>query len=164
MNATPYKIALHQAVLDALETAVAAIVASQKATMDGATHAESKQEGSKDTRAIEAGYLARGLAERAEALQGTLGRTRKFEPRNFTEDDRVSVGAAVELEDAAGTSRHVYLLPSGGGMSVEIEGQSIAVVTPKSPLGAALVGREVGDEFEFRTPRSTRRYEVCGIR
>jgi transcription elongation GreA/GreB family factor len=164
MNATPYKMALHRAVVDALVKAVAAIVASQKATMDGATHAESKQEGSKDTRAIEAGYLARGLAERAEALHTTLSRTRAFEPRSFSEDDGVGIGAAVELEDESGTSRHVYLLPSGGGMSVEIEGQSIAVVTPKSPLGAALVGREVGDEFEFRTPRSTRRYEVSGIR
>ena len=37
---------------------------SQRAAQEGATHEETRQEDPKDTRAIEAQYVSRGLAER----------------------------------------------------------------------------------------------------
>ncbi len=52
-------IARMAADLDRLET-------SQRATQDGATHSETKADSDKDTRAIEAQYLARGLGMRVE--------------------------------------------------------------------------------------------------
>ena len=44
---------------------------SQQAAQEGATHDEARQEDPKDTRAIEAQYIARGLAERVEDLRAT---------------------------------------------------------------------------------------------
>ena len=45
-----------------------AVARSQESTQAGAIHEETRAEDAKDTRAIEAQYLARGLAERAETL------------------------------------------------------------------------------------------------
>ena len=46
---------------------MSALTASQKTVQSGAIHEETRQEDPKDTRAIEATYLARGLAERVVA-------------------------------------------------------------------------------------------------
>ena len=60
-------------VLDALRLrtrqSLERLIASQQATQAGATHEETQPENDKDTRAIEATYLARGLAERVESLE-----------------------------------------------------------------------------------------------
>ena len=59
----------------------------------------------------------------------------------------ITVGSKVELEDEHGER-----------MSVEIS--SVGGVSPESPLGAALLGRRVGDEVEVAAPRGTWRARV----
>ncbi|MBA3331788.1 MAG: GreA/GreB family elongation factor [Actinobacteria bacterium] len=59
----------------------------------------------------------------------------------------ITVGSKVELEDEHGER-----------MSVEIS--SVGGVSPESPLGAALLGRSVGDEVEVAAPRGKWRARV----
>ncbi len=59
----------------------------------------------------------------------------------------ITVGSKVELEDEHGER-----------MSVEIS--SVGGVSPESPLGAALLGRRVGDEVEVAAPRGKWRARV----
>ncbi|MCE9575491.1 MAG: transcription elongation factor GreAB, partial [Deltaproteobacteria bacterium] len=47
-----------------VEAALATAVAAHQAATEGATHAEAKPENDKDTRALEASYMARGQAVR----------------------------------------------------------------------------------------------------
>ena len=62
------------ALLTALRAQIAAdldaLIASQKRAHEGATHEEARPESDKDTRATEASYVARGLAERVSSLEG----------------------------------------------------------------------------------------------
>ena len=56
----------------------------------------------------------------------------------------IDTGALVEVEMDGETDCYL-LLNSGGGTEVTIEGKTITVVTPESPLGQVLMGNiEVG--------------------
>ena len=98
-----------------LATHLQALTASQRTAQSGATHEEARQEHPKDTRAIEAQYLARGLADRVETLRSavvTLGALRLV---TFGADDEVGLSALVEVEDDAGAGAVYFLFRPGVG-------------------------------------------------
>ncbi|MGH0035749.1 MAG: GreA/GreB family elongation factor [Myxococcota bacterium] len=144
------KIRVLEALRDRIALQRAALAESQRSTQAGATHAEAKPEHAKDTRAVEASYLARGLALRVEELDRAAALLESFEPRDFGEDEPVAVGALVGLEGETGALRIAFLSPAAGGERVEVDGREIYAVTPGSPLGRALLGREVDDEVTVR--------------
>jgi transcription elongation GreA/GreB family factor len=140
------------------------LTVSQQATQDGAVHPESRQEHPKDTRATEATYLARGLAERVETLREALAQIAALDPREFAPDDVVQVGALVGLVDEDGGELVYLLAPSGGGEGLSAGGTPILVVTPRSPLGASLLGARIDQEIEIELPRGRRSAVVQWLR
>ena len=75
------------ALLESLQARVSADLAAlerrQMETQEGATHAESRAEHAKDTRATEQSYLARGLAERVADTRRTCTALATLELRSF---------------------------------------------------------------------------------
>jgi len=137
-------------------------VAAAKATKEGATHEENKPENDKDTRAIEASYLAGAQSERVRELERTLAVLDTLPTRDFGEDDPVGAGAIVTIQSAK--ERLVCLFsPAGGGLKGTLGARQVQVVTPKSPLGQALLGARVGDEIEVELGRTVKGYEVVGL-
>jgi len=139
-----------------LESTLAGLVEAQRSAQTGAIHPEARQEHPKDTRAIEAGYLARGLAERVEVLRDGITALAALRPRAFASTDPLAVGALAGLEDGDGAATVVLLAPAGGGERIDTEGGVVLVLTPGSPLGAALAGRRPGDEVEVTLPGGRR--------
>lgn len=156
----PTKSALRAELVAQLEAALAAATAAHAATVAGATHAEAKPENDKDTRALEQQYLARGQAQRVVELQDALTELANWVPRGFGEDDAVGLGALVTL-DEDGDERQVFVAPAGGGNQLA---GGIQVVTPKSPLGALLVGKHAGDEVELKAGPRVRTLEISRVR
>ncbi len=148
--------------LVALKTQHAAALASAQATRAGAVHEEAKPENAKDTRALEASYLARGQALRAEELGETIERLRFLTLRDYGPDDAIGLGALVALEDDAG-ERRVLLLPVGGGLSVETPEGGVQLLSPAAPLGRALVEAMQGDEVEVRAAGRVRLCEILRV-
>lgn len=147
MNVLPSKIMLRDELLARLSADLQSLERIQKATQDGATHAESKAENSKDTRAIEQSYLARGQANRVEELRHGLAWVQSMELRTFSANDIITLGALVTLQNDDDTeTRPVFLAPYGGGGKLA-EGR-VQVVTPQSPLGRGLLGKSQGDSME----------------
>ena len=148
------------ALIAKLEAEHASLVAKAQDAARAATHEEARPENDKDTRAIEASYLARGQAARVEALGETLTRLRFVDLRPC--EDAVELGCLVELavDEVAG----LYLLvPMGGGEVVEVDGITVRSLTPAAPLGRALMGRRAGDDFELRLGRALREIEVLAL-
>ncbi len=140
------------------------IVTTHKATTDGATHEESKAENDKDTRALESTYLARGLAQRASELSQARARLAVFKPRAYDADTPAGLGALLQIEDEDTEERRWYFLgPAGGGLRVDVEGISVAIVTRGSPMGDALLGKSVDDSFEIKTPAGVRSYAIVEL-
>jgi transcription elongation GreA/GreB family factor len=126
---------------------------AHKATREGATHEEAKPENDKDTRALEQSYLARGEALRIEELRAGLADVQAMVLRPFQEGQPAALGALILAVERDGESA-LWLAPYGGG--TRLDGDRVQVVTPKSPLGRALLGKRVGDECEVALAGKTR--------
>jgi len=131
---------------------------AHKATLAGVTHEEAKPENDKDTRALEQSYLARGQAQRALELRSALAEVESMlatRPR----PSAVLGSLVVVLEREHETT--YWIAPHGGG--AELEAGAVHVVTPKSPLGRALVGKASGDEVEVTIAGKARMLEVLRV-
>jgi len=145
------------AVLERLTTA-------QNTAQSGAVHSEAKQEHPKDTRSIEAGYLSRGLAERVETLRDAVATLDVFRLRTRTSDDAIGLGDLVALVDDEGNEAIHFLAPVGGGEKLEIDGSVVLVLTPRAPLGAAMIGGECGQEVAIDLPGGKRCLTISWVR
>lgn len=158
---TPNKRALFDELVATVEGDLRAQEEAHRVALEGATHAESKPENDKDTRALEASYLARGQAARVEALRDDLATLRSLAVRELDDGSPVALGAWVTLTEDEVESQ-VLVAPCGGGAT--LSGGRVKVVTPASPLGRALIGRSTGDVVEVELGGRRRELEVTQVR
>ena len=136
------KAALRDELVRALRDALAAAEAAHASATEGITHADSKQESDKDTRAIEQSYVARGVAMRVEELRTGLAGVEKMA---LAKSEKIASGSLVTVDDDDGATHRYFVAPAGGGTMLS---GKVQVVTPKSPLGRALCGKLADDELE----------------
>lgn len=133
-----------------------------QASREEATHESSKAENKYDTRGLEASYLARGQSRQIAELEAAVIEFQKLGARGFAEGEPIDVGALVELEQ--GKERTFYFIgPRAGGTEVEFQKYEILVITPQSPLGAQLVGKQQGDLLKLTLPGSQNKYRVVAV-
>jgi transcription elongation GreA/GreB family factor len=153
MASLPSKQALRDELCRALAAELSTLERAQRSALEGATHEEAKPENDKDTRALEQSYLARGQASRVEELRAGLAEAQAMPVRPFVEGQPIALGALVTAEEGDDTLL-LLLAPSGGGTRLG-EGR-VQVVTPRSPLGRALIGKRAGDDCEVALAGKTR--------
>lgn len=146
-----------------LEGQLEALLASQKSVQAGAIHEENRQEHPKDTRAIEAQYLARGLAERVETLRDAVTTMANLRLSVFGEDAAAAVSALVAVEFDDEESLY-FLVPVGGGEKLEVAGELVQTLTPSSPLGQALAGRREDESVVVDLPGGRREALIVSVR
>ena len=143
--------------LNALQTAV-------KVAQESATHGESVAENKYDTRGLEAAYLAHGQAMRAMEIETALLSFDAIPPRSLTtHSSEVGIHSFMQLADQAGTVRWLWLGADAGGLKFSFDSHDAMVVTPSSPLGAALMGRAQGDVIELRVAENLMEYEIIAL-
>ena len=143
--------------LEALyQTALKAAKRAHNTATDKANIAENKY----DTLGLEAAYLAEGQAKRASECQVELEVIQKLPAIDFLPNDAIAVGALVVLVDQFETQKYLFLAPVAGGHNFSYEGNSIVVITPSSPLGRALLGKYVDDEFELQVSHEQKSYLI----
>lgn len=131
-------------------------------TYAAATGEESRPENEYDTRALEASYLAGAQAQRVREIEEALIMYKFLELKSFNEDTPIGPTALVEL-DLKDKISTVFLVPLGGGMVVTCESKAIQVLTPKSPLGEALIGLNAGDMVLLDKNKTTVEYEILSV-
>lgn len=154
------KRALQAELVARLEGELGAMEQTQRATVEGMTHEQARPENDKDTRALEQSYLARGQARRVEELRVAVGETKAMALRAFAEDAPIGISALVTLEDERGP-QILFVTIHGGGEELS---DGVRVVTTRSPLGRALVGRCAGDEVEVQQGGRVRTLSVVRVR
>ncbi len=137
----------------------AARLAHQSA-IEGATHEQARAENSKDTRGLEQSYLARGHSARIADLEFAVTAVQALALRAFTVDETVALGALVVVGDEERRISY-FVVSHGGGES--LAGGAVQVVTPRSPLGVALIGKQPGDVAELRVAGRRRELEILEI-
>jgi transcription elongation GreA/GreB family factor len=143
----------------------------RKAALDAAvaaTHEEAKPENDKDTRALEASYLAAGQAERVRTLEVARKLLAQMEVKTLDPTSPICASAVITLEDENEKRTMFFMAPHGGGVRLDLEDADtsrtmVQVVTPQSPLGAALLGRKQGDSFELRGKGGLREMTIIDV-
>ena len=148
-------------IISVLRADLAALQLAVKVAHESATHGESKAENKYDTRGLEAAYLAHGQARRAEDIDAALRVYEKIDPFSLQEPSLViGISSMVQLEDQSGLTRWLWIGAEAGGLSFSVDGKTFTLVTPKSPLGAALVSRQQGGVFELCVADTLMEYEI----
>jgi transcription elongation GreA/GreB family factor len=148
--------ALRELVADDLARAADA----QRETQRGATHEEAKPENDKDTRALEATYLARGLAERVAALEDAVAKLGGLKLRSFDRDTPIALGAIVTLAPEQGPPARYFIVPAAGGLKLKVGSDTLTTITTDAPIGRALLGAYEGDEVSVQTPQGPKALEI----
>ena len=151
------KGALKEELVRILQGQLEILESAHRATLEGATHEEAKPENDKDTRALEQSYVARGQAMRIDELQRELAEVSAMSLRSFAGRMPVALGALVTAHEN-GVARSLFMAPHGGG--TYLAGRTVQVVTPKSPLGRALLGKCAGDSCEAEVGGRARALDI----
>ncbi|MBN2180075.1 MAG: transcription elongation factor GreA [Deltaproteobacteria bacterium] len=92
-----------------------------------------------------------------QEIENNLATSVVIDLNNLT-DERVVFGTTVTIEDIDSGETTQYQLV--GPFESDISKNKISVT---SPIGKALIGKEIGEEVTFRTPGGTRNIEVLDI-
>jgi transcription elongation factor GreA len=92
-------------------------------------------------------------------LEGKLAAAQVIDPAQVDAGGRVVFGATVDLEEES----------SGAEVTYQIVGDDEAdlkqgLISIRSPIARALIGKETGDVAEVQAPGGLKHYEITGVR
>lgn len=155
---------VHQLILEKLAADLDIVRRAAQTAYEAATHEENIAENKYDTLGLEASYLATGQARRVEEIRQALTLCQNLNLRAYDERRGIEVGALLGLEDENGRQQWLFLAPDGAGLKVEVVGQPVTVITPRSPLGKSLLGKFEGDEVEILVAGSRQQFAVTEVK
>ncbi|HVE38344.1 MAG TPA: transcription elongation factor GreA [Planctomycetota bacterium] len=91
-------------------------------------------------------------------LETKLSLAEIFDPKKMNLDT-VAIGATVKVEDVDRRGKDEFMLVGEG----EIR-DGVDTVSVTSPLGAALIGKKVGEIADFQAPRGRIRYKIVSFK
>ena len=100
-----------------------------------------------------------GLIEaRIRDLQARLSECEVIDLESLPESDHIVFGSSVTIEDVDTSEQKVYQLLGQDEADI-----SKGIISVDSPLGRALIGKEVNDVVEVKTPNGLREIEVVEV-
>ncbi|MFT6193966.1 MAG: transcription elongation GreA/GreB family factor [Cognaticolwellia sp.] len=132
---------------------VLALVAANNAHK-AATDDQSVAETQYDTLAIEQSYLAEGQSRRVDEIRYAIKRLQSIPLTALQKKPQINIGSVVQLEKDIDKQQWFFLAPAAGGYRCKLALQSniinIMVITPQSPIGAAMMGKMLDDEISIQ--------------
>ncbi|WP_460122656.1 GreA/GreB family elongation factor [Pseudomonas sp. S2_C03] len=157
------KTTVHQLIIDRLKIDLDVAERAAQTAYETATHEENVAENKYDTLGLEASYLATGQARRMEEIRQSLTLCQNLTLQAYDDQRGIEVGALLGLEDETGREQWLFLAPDAAGLKVDLVGQLITVITPRSPLGKSLLGKFEGDEVEIVVAGARQQFSVTEV-
>ena len=154
---------VHKQLILALEATYQGAVNAAQRAYNTATNNENIAENKYDTLALEASYLAQGQAQRVADCGQDLVAFEQLNISAASPQSSVCLGSLVLLHDLDDNDKYIFYGPSAGGLKVQFAEKDIVVVTPGSPLGAAINHRSVGDDVSISIGKKMIEYEIAKI-
>lgn len=156
------KVEVHQAIRSALLSRFENAKWAAKQAHEAATNEESVAENKYDTFGLEASYLAHGQSQRViECEKDWQLFQRKEVVDSFGKVGLWSLVELVSIDIKPTVIKYFFLSPCAGGLSVEMNDTMIFLVTPSSPVGKVLIGKEDGEEVELPQNGLKVAYEIA---
>jgi len=128
-----------------LQQAIEAANEAHAAAVDDQSVAETQY----DTLAIEASYLAEGQSKRVSEFQHAIDAYQALNLAHLDKNSLVTLGSLVQLSEDSKTKQWFFIGPAAGGFRCQQAQQNITVITPQSPMGMALIGKQKDDDIEI---------------
>ena len=161
------KNAVYLLMLEKLEIDLDVLQRAAQTAYEAATHAENIAENKYDTLGLEASYLATGQARRVEEIRQALKNCQAMVLAPFNPAQGIEVGALVNLEagngSGSGSGQWLFLAPDAAGLKLVHDEHTVTVITPRSPLGAALLGKQPDDEVLINIAGVAQGFTVCEV-
>ena len=106
--------------------------------------APTRNESRYDSTRAELQYVLNGYKKRLLALESSLSELRYFAEK-VEKTDRVKEGSLVSLSNGL----KLLVLPVFGGETVEVDGEKVNIITPKTPIYAVMEGKGNGDRVRL---------------
>lgn len=132
-----------------------------KLARDTATHADCLGSSKYETMGLEASYLAQGQGTRLLEVERSLEYFKKISLDQAS--TVIKLSSMLELKDEQGMQQVLWIAAEAGGLKVHYAGAEITVITPKSPLGRALMAKSCGDAFDINIAGKTANYEILAL-
>ena len=155
------KTAVHRLMLDKLEIDLDVLQRAAQTAYEAATHAENIAENKYDTLGLEASYLATGQARRVEEIRQALKNCQAMTLAPYRAAQGIQIGVLVNLQAENGSGQWLFLAPDAAGLKLDHDGCMVTVITPRSPLGAALLGKQLDDEVQINIGGAAQLFSVC---
>lgn len=157
------KTAVHQQMLEQLAIDLDVLQRAAQTAYEAATHKENIAENKYDTLGLEASYLATGQARRVEEIRQALKNCQAMTLTPFNPAQGIQVGALVRLEADNGNEQWLFLAPEAAGLKLDHDGHTVTVITPRAPLGAALLGKQMDDDVQINVGGAVQGFVVCEV-
>lgn len=98
------------------------------------------------------------IAAHITDLENKISLAEVIDPQDVTDKDKIVFGARVTLYDLETEEELRYQIV--GDVETDVKNQRVGI---SSPIAKALLGKRVGDEVKFQTPKGSRELEVVAI-
>jgi transcription elongation GreA/GreB family factor len=144
------KLAVIDHVIKALEREIEIGSKASRDAFEAATDEDAYSDGKYDTRSLEASYLAGGQAQIVKELGDALQGFSLLRAEHFIQPPSKQVGLGSLIEISQKESSTWYILgPGSGGIDVDVDGDSVTVLTVHSPFGQSVASKMEGDVVEL---------------
>jgi len=134
---------------------------ASKDAQERANEAEGAMQSRYDTFKEEGQYLAGGLKLRHEELKASVSILEEIlNTSSFEDHVKIQLYSYVEIEFEDGNESSFFITPIMGGENLD---EDILIITPNSPIGTCLIGKEEGDEFQYVAANIKKKGEVIRI-
>ena len=157
------KADIHRHFIDHISRELESLTAAAKNSASMATNEAHRAESKYDTFSLESSYLARGQAQRIEELTHALQRLQALPLNALDATSPIRLSALVRLESGDGKKRTLFFGPAAGGEKIIADSEEVVIVTARSPLGQALLGKTVGNTFDFKIGTVTHTFTVVSV-
>jgi len=154
------KAAILTLIIEQLGADLAVLEQAVAMARDTATHADCLGSSKYETMGLEASYLAQGQGIRLLEVERSLT---YFKGLVVESAAVIGLSSLVALVDEQGDLQLLWLAAQAGGLKVYDGEMTITVITPQSPLGRTLLGKEVGDAIEIDIAGEKRCYEIGAV-
>jgi transcription elongation GreA/GreB family factor len=144
------KLQLIEKILSHLNDELTKLLTAANNAHLAATDEQSIAETQYDTLAIEAGYLAEGQSRRVEELKLEINEFNQLKDiiqKNSKLHQFVNLGSIVQIHQDKSANNFFFIAPAAAGFRCDIDDSKFTVITSKSPMGKALLGKSIGDEI-----------------
>jgi len=125
-----------------------------------ATHKDCLGSSKYETMGLEASYLAQGQGTRLLELERSLA---YFKQLTLQPLKNIELGAYITLADEGNKQTYLWIAADAGGLKINYHQEIITVITPKSPLGKAMLGKTMGDDFSLKIMGKEKYFDVLSI-